>query len=112
MLVSVFMIIAGLNLTVAATSFATFPLVPAAVLKSSFLIGSIATLVAPQSMLVPLSQPIPVHPLFMIGLAGLIMSAVNMLPIGRLDGGMYLLGRKILSLKRVLSTTVKQVELQ
>lgn len=112
MLVSVFMIIAGLNLTVAATSFATFPLVPAAVLKSSFLIGSIATLIAPQSMLVPLSQPIPVHPLFMIGLAGLIMSAVNMLPIGRLDGGMYLLGRKILSLKRVLSTTVKQVELQ
>ena len=37
--------------------------------------------------MLPLSQPIPVHPLFMIGLAGVVASALNLLPVGRLDGG-------------------------
>jgi hypothetical protein len=87
MIASLLMIVAGLVLTQSATSFTTFPLVPAAIMKSSFLIGSIASWLAPKVMLLPLSQPIPIHPLFLIGLAGLVMSAVNLLPIGRLDGG-------------------------
>ena len=87
MAVSIIMMIAGLNMTVMSKSFSTFPLVPSAVIKSSFLIGSIASVIMPKAMLVPLSQPIPVHPLVMISLAGLIMSAVNLLPLGRLDGG-------------------------
>jgi membrane-associated protease RseP (regulator of RpoE activity) len=81
-------------------------LVPAAVIKSSFLLGSIASILAPKSMLVPLSQPIPVHPLLMIGLAGLIMSAVNLLPIGRLDGGRALMaafGRRTASVISLLT---------
>ncbi|KAL3782366.1 hypothetical protein HJC23_002981 [Cyclotella cryptica] len=100
MVVSLFMIVAGFNLTTTSVSFSTFPHIPAAVMKSSFLVGSIATLVAPKVMLAPQSQPIPVHPLFMIGLAGLVMSSVNLLPIGRLDGGracMAAWGRKVAS---------------
>lgn len=87
MIVSIVIIIVGLKLTSVASTFGSFPLIPCAGLHSSFLIGSIASLVVPKAMLAPLSQPIPVHPLFMIGLAGLMMSAVNMLPFGRLDGG-------------------------
>ena len=87
MIVSIIMIIVGLKLTSVTSTFGTFPLIPCAGLHSSFLIGSIASVVVPKAMLAPLSQPIPVHPMFMIGLAGLIMSAVNMLPFGRLDGG-------------------------
>ncbi|KAL7480847.1 hypothetical protein ACHAW6_006510 [Cyclotella cf. meneghiniana] len=100
MLVSLFMIVAGFYMTIASTSFSTFPVIPAAVMKSSFLVGSIASLVAPKVMLAPLSQPIPVHPSCMIGLAGLVMSSVNLLPIGRLDGGracMAAWGRRVAS---------------
>jgi mannose/fructose/N-acetylgalactosamine-specific phosphotransferase system component IIC len=51
-------------------------------MKSSFLIGSIVSVVAPKMMLVPLSQPVPIHPFFLVGFAGLLMTAVNLLPIG------------------------------
>jgi len=87
MLVSMILLVSGLSLTISSQSLATFPVVPAATMKSSFLIGSIVSVVAPNMMMVPLSQPIPIHPLFLVGLAGLLMSAVNLLPIGRLDGG-------------------------
>jgi membrane-associated protease RseP (regulator of RpoE activity) len=106
LIISILLIIAGLSLTTTATSFSAYPLVPAAVMKSSFLLGSIASILAPKSMLVPLSQPIPVHPLLMIGLAGLIMSAVNLLPIGRLDGGRALMaafGRRTASVISLLT---------
>eukprot|EP00569_Conticribra_weissflogii_P011867 CAMPEP_0171379634 /NCGR_PEP_ID=MMETSP0879-20121228/27162_1 /TAXON_ID=67004 /ORGANISM="Thalassiosira weissflogii, Strain CCMP1336" /LENGTH=886 /DNA_ID=CAMNT_0011890463 /DNA_START=97 /DNA_END=2757 /DNA_ORIENTATION=- len=87
MLASLVMIVSGLNLTIGSESFANFPVLPAAIMRSSFLVGSIASVVAPKVMLAPLSQPLPIHPFFVIGLAGLIMSAINLLPIGRLDGG-------------------------
>ena len=44
-------------------------------------------MLAPKSMILPLSQPLPLHPLFVVGFAGLISSALNMLPVFRLDGG-------------------------
>ncbi|KAL9179589.1 hypothetical protein ACHAXT_008879 [Thalassiosira profunda] len=106
MMVSLALLISGLNLTLGARSLATFPVVPAALMKSSFLIGSIVSVVAPKMMLVPLSQPIPVHPIFFVGLAGTVMSAVNLLPIGRLDGGrafMAAWGRRMASLVSFLS---------
>jgi membrane-associated protease RseP (regulator of RpoE activity) len=65
----------------------TLATVPVALFKSSLLVGSIVSFLAPKVMMLPLSQPIPVHPLFMIGLAGIVSSALNLLPIGRLDGG-------------------------
>eukprot|EP00986_Skeletonema_menzelii_P015734 scaffold12555_cov256-Skeletonema_menzelii.AAC.1 len=61
MLASLAMIVLGLRLTMTAQSFTYFPVVPAALLKSSFLIGSIASIVFPKVMLAPLAQPLPVH---------------------------------------------------
>ena len=84
MLLSLILIIYGLSLTISSQTLAlaSFPVVPASMMKSSFLIGTLVSVVAPQMMLLPLSQTIPIHPLFLVGFTGLIMSAVNLLPIG------------------------------
>jgi membrane-associated protease RseP (regulator of RpoE activity) len=64
-----------------------FPVIPAAFLKSSFLIGTLLSWMSSKTLMLPLAQPVPVHPLFMIGFSGLIASGLNLLPIFRLDGG-------------------------
>ena len=89
MLVSIGMMIAGIKLTLRAsgTDILRFPVVPVACLKSSFLTGSLLTIFAPKSMVLPLSYPLPLHPLFVVGFVGLLSSALNMLPVFRLDGG-------------------------
>ncbi len=82
--------VAGIFMTIqtsAAADISTLATVPVALLKTSFLVGSLTSVFAPKVMTLPLSQPIPIHPLFLIGFAGLIVSALNLLPIGRLDGG-------------------------
>jgi membrane-associated protease RseP (regulator of RpoE activity) len=88
-LVSTILMVVGTLKTVYASQAALmhFPVVPIAILKSSFLAGSILTYLLPKAMMLPLSQPIPIHPLFMIGFSGLLASALNLLPIFRLDGG-------------------------
>jgi hypothetical protein len=109
MLVSLAMIVFGLRLTLLAQTFTSFPVIPSAMMKSSLLVGSIASILFPKVMLAGLSQPIPIHPLFLIGIAGLYMSAVNLLPIGRLDGGraaMSAFGRRSASLISLLSLLV------
>lgn len=87
--VSLICLIVGISFTInsSADLLPTLATVPAALFKSSLLVGSIVSVLAPKVMMLPLSQPIPVHPLFMIGLAGCVTSALNLLPIGRLDGG-------------------------
>jgi len=87
--VSIAMIVLGMSLTInsSAEVIPTLAMIPVAVLKSSFLVGSIVSAIAPKIMTLPLSQPIPIHPLVLIGLAGLLSSAINLLPLGRLDGG-------------------------
>jgi Zn-dependent protease len=82
-------IMAGTVLSTRASSLdiARFPVVPALALKSSFLVGSILSWLASKTMMLPLAQPVPVHPLFMVGYAGLFASGLNLLPIFRLDGG-------------------------
>jgi membrane-associated protease RseP (regulator of RpoE activity) len=108
-LISILFTFLGLSLTITSRSLTSLPVVPAAVMKSSFLIGQIVTIVAPTMMLAPLSQPVPVHPLFLVGLAGLVFSAVNMLPIGRLDGGRAcaaVFGRRVASLISFMSLIV------
>ena len=89
LLVSIMCMTAGIVLTVGAPAdvLTDMPVVPAALMKSSFLVGSMVSALAPKVMAIPLSQPIAVHPLFMAGLTGLISSALNLLPVGRLDGG-------------------------
>jgi hypothetical protein len=109
MLVSLAMIVFGLKLTTLAQTFTSFPVIPSAMMKSSFLVGSIASILFPKVMLAGLSQPIPIHPLFLVGIAGLYMSAVNLLPIGRLDGGraaMSAFGRRSASLISLLTLLV------
>jgi hypothetical protein len=66
---------------------ATFPFVPASMLKASLLSGSILTVLAPKVMMMPMSQPVPISPWFMVGFAASIASALNLLPVYRLDGG-------------------------
>lgn len=87
--ISLLLMIIGIRRTVRAPYevLSRFPVVPLATLKSSFLSGSILTYFAPKAVMLPLSQPIPVHPLYMIGFSGLVASALNLLPIFRLDGG-------------------------
>jgi len=87
--VSLGLVIGGALLTVRASPFeiARFPVMSVANMKSSFLLGSILSLLAPKTMMLPLAQPVPMHPCFVVGASGLISSALNLLPIFRLDGG-------------------------
>lgn len=86
---SVFLMILGCYKTLHAPPAAlmNYPTVPLAAFKSSFLCGSILTILLPKVLMMPLSQPIPIHPLFIGGFSGSVISALNMLPIFRLDGG-------------------------
>jgi len=88
-LFSVACMVIGILKTVNAdrTRLLNFPSIPAATLRTSFLAGSLLTVLAPKVMLMPLSQPIPIDPLFLVGLSGTIVSSLNLLPIARLDGG-------------------------
>ena len=63
MLLSLLLMMMGCYQTVAASParLAQFPVVPVALLKSSFLSGSMLTFLLPKAMLLPLSQPIPIH---------------------------------------------------
>lgn len=89
MLASIGCLIAGTIATLnsSASVLATFPVVPIASLKASFLTGTILSVLAPKLMLLPIAQPIPVHPAVCIGFVGLLTNAINMLPILGLDGG-------------------------
>jgi membrane-associated protease RseP (regulator of RpoE activity) len=86
---SVGCIIASVLLTVRASpaALANFPVLPTMIFKSSFLAGTLTSWIASKAMMLPLAQPIPVHPLFLVGYSGLIASGLNLLPIFRLDGG-------------------------
>jgi membrane-associated protease RseP (regulator of RpoE activity) len=87
--VSVLLMVLGITRTVNASSAALlhFPVVPMVLLRSSFFAGLLLTMLAPKVMMLPASQPIPIHPFFMIGFSGLVVSALNLLPVFRLDGG-------------------------
>ena len=76
---SLFYIIYGLitTLETSAANISTLPIVPAALFKSSFLVGTIVSVVAPKLMTLPLSQPVPIHPSFLIGLSGIFVSALK-----------------------------------
>lgn len=88
-IVSIVLMAAGISLTIQASpqALSSFAVVPAAITKTSFLVGTITSFLAPKVMSLPASQLIPIHPIFLVGFAGLISSALNLLPIGRLDGG-------------------------
>ena len=83
------LVIGGILKTVRASQFeiSRFPVMSVANMKSSFLLGTILSWLAPKTMMLPLAQPVPMHPFFVVGASGLISSALNLLPIFRLDGG-------------------------
>jgi len=86
---SLCMVFAGVLLTgsASAVQIARYPFMSVHTMKSNFLLGSILSWLLPKTMMLPLAQPIPMHPLFVIGRFGMISSALNLLPIFRLDGG-------------------------
>ena len=91
----------GLDLTAHASPemVATFPALPIGFFRSSLLLNELVTsfLQPSQETLSSLSTLLPLHPLFVTGLAGLLANAYNFLPVGKLDGGrvtMALAGRQ------------------
>ena len=87
-------------------------MVPASLFRSSLLLGSIASRVVPAVMALPASQPVPVHHLVSSGVAGLMGSVVNLLPVECTEGrraSAALFGRRpahILSLVTLLFLAV------
>ena len=65
----------------------TYPTIPLANLKSSCLTGTMLTVMLPKVMMMPSAHPIPIHPFFVGGYTTMIITALNILPIFRLDGG-------------------------
>ena len=115
MLLSACMLIGGLHLTTTATStaLAKMPAIPTGILcKTSFLVSLITMKMCPKLLMLPSSQPVPIHPLVLIGTNGLIFSAISLLPIGRLDGGRAMLaafGRRNAALASFLSLLILQL---
>ncbi|KAF6004697.1 Peptidase M50 [Cyanidiococcus yangmingshanensis] len=84
---SMLALIAGLILTAqqGSTPLDWFPQIPSGLFDASLLIGALGKAVLPQSVL---SQPtIAVHPLCVVGYTGLLSQALQLLPVGRTDGG-------------------------
>ena len=92
-LVSLLMLIIGLTLSHEGSFFQ----VPAEFFQGSILVGTLAKVVLGSALQKPL---VDVHPLAVIGWLGLVISALNTMPAGQLDGGRIvhaIYGRKIAS---------------
>ena len=87
LIVSLSCVLLGLEFTSQASPavLGTFPALPLGFFQTSFLLNELVT-----STLHPVGAPttlVSLHPLFVVGVAGIIANAYNMLPIGKLDGG-------------------------
>lgn len=90
-IVSLIMLILGLLLSHQGSPFQ----VPAQFFQGSVLVGSIARIFLGEALQEPL---VDVHPLMIIGWLGLVVTALNLMPAGQLDGGRIvqaIYGRKI-----------------
>mmetsp|Transcript_29317 Transcript_29317/g.69072 ORF Transcript_29317/g.69072 Transcript_29317/m.69072 type:complete len:591 (-) Transcript_29317:218-1990(-) len=63
---------------------ALYPVLPTALLQSSLLLGTMAEAILPD---LTSSQIVQLHPLAVIGFTGALLNALQLLPVGRLDGG-------------------------
>jgi membrane-associated protease RseP (regulator of RpoE activity) len=89
--VSLILLIVGLTLSNSASLFQ----IPSTFFQSSILVGSLARVVLGDELQ---NAVISVHPLTIIGWLGLVITALNLLPAGQLDGGRIvqaIYGRKI-----------------
>jgi len=92
-LLSLGMLIAGLLLSHPGSL--TFAQVPSQFFQGSILVGTLARVVLGSALAEPL---VDVHPLTIIGWIGLVITALNLMPAGQLDGGRIvqaIYGRKI-----------------
>jgi len=77
---SVFLLLLGLVLSHQGSTFQ----VPAQFFQGSVLVGGLARIILGNSLQAPL---VDVHPLTIMGWLGLVISALNLMPAGQLDGG-------------------------
>ncbi|CDF32416.1 unnamed protein product [Chondrus crispus] len=82
---SISALIAGLLITSSGQIADWFPQVPSALFHASILVGSLADIILPAGLRE--QATIAVHPLAVVGYTGLLANALNLMPIGRLDGG-------------------------
>ncbi|HEY9850576.1 MAG TPA: site-2 protease family protein [Leptolyngbyaceae cyanobacterium] len=90
-LLSLLMLIVGLSLSHPGSFFQ----VPAQFFQGSILVGSLARVILGSALQQPL---VGIHPLTIIGWLGLVITALNLMPAGQLDGGRIVLaiyGRKV-----------------
>lgn len=96
--VSVILLVIGMVVTISmdVTSYENLPALPFNLLRQSSLAGGIINSISPGLLTVPdaalgskaLSEiNIPLHPFAIAGYFGLMINAVNLLPVGRTDGG-------------------------
>jgi membrane-associated protease RseP (regulator of RpoE activity) len=100
-IVSVLMLLTGLLLSHPGSLFQ----IPAEFFKGSVLVGTLAKVVLGSALQ---QQIVDVHPLVVIGWLGLVITAINLMPAGQLDGGRIvqaIYGRKIAS-RTTLATFV------
>ena len=92
-------ILAGLAMTQSASplELSTFPELPVGFFSSSFLLHQLCDLFLSISSVADPTTLLPLHPLVVIGLTGVLANALNFMPIGQLDGGravMSIFGRR------------------
>lgn len=82
-------LIAGLVMTGSATQemVSLFPVLPGSTFSSSALVGGITSVLLPSVMGLSDTAAVSVHPLTVVGLTGLLVNALNFMPVGRIDGG-------------------------
>ncbi|MEG4005691.1 site-2 protease family protein [Microcoleus sp. Pol11C1] len=100
-IVSLLMLVTGLLLSHPGSLFQ----IPAEFFKGSVLVGTLAKVVLGSGLQ---QQIVDVHPLVVIGWLGLVITAINLMPAGQLDGGRIvqaIYGRKIAS-RTTLATFV------
>jgi membrane-associated protease RseP (regulator of RpoE activity) len=90
-LLSLILLISGLLLSHPGSSFQ----VPSQVFQGSLLIGTLARLALGHELQ---QSIVDIHPLVLVGWLGLILTAINLMPAGQLDGGriaLAIFGRKV-----------------
>ncbi|MEO0408288.1 MAG: site-2 protease family protein [Cyanobacteria bacterium P01_A01_bin.135] len=101
-LLSLGFLLAGLTLSHPGSAFQ----IPAQFFQGSILVGTLARLLVGPAMQQPL---VDIHPLTVIGWLGLVITAINVMPAGQLDGGRIvqaIYGRKIARITTIATLVV------
>mmetsp|Transcript_6012 Transcript_6012/g.10684 ORF Transcript_6012/g.10684 Transcript_6012/m.10684 type:complete len:662 (-) Transcript_6012:268-2253(-) len=107
LIVSLSMLTLGLIATNAQPDYVALPQLSSNLLSSSLLVKTLGNAVL--SAGIPPSGPVALHPLAISGYASLVVSSLNMIPIGRLEGGLIsqsIVGRDRTSFVSSLFSTI------